>query len=76
MRDRATTLWAMADGRAVGLLGPVSVRAADGTETALRGHAAHLLTWLALGDRAWTVDGNKKEAPCSRVASTSAIPFR
>ncbi|HKY67619.1 MAG TPA: winged helix-turn-helix domain-containing protein, partial [Acidimicrobiales bacterium] len=46
----------MADGLAVALLGPVSVRAADGTETALRGHAAHLLTWLALGDRAWTVD--------------------
>ena len=49
--------WAvMADGLAVGLLGPVHVRSRDGTEVALRGHAAHLLAWLALGDRAWPAD--------------------
>ena len=46
----------MADGLVVGVLGPVTVRAADDTETTLRGHAAHLVAWLALTGRSWTVD--------------------
>ena len=56
VRDRGTTLCGMADGLAVGLLGPVHVRSHDDIDVALRGHAARLLVWLALVDRAWSVD--------------------
>jgi predicted ATPase/DNA-binding SARP family transcriptional activator len=47
----------MADGVMVRLLGPVRVRGTDGTDVVLRGHAAHLLAWLALHPgRAWPAD--------------------
>lgn len=47
----------MADGLVIRLLGPVRVRTGDGTEAGLRGHAAHLLAWLALHPgRAWAAD--------------------
>ena len=47
----------MADGVVVRLLGPVRVRGTDGAEVVLRGHAAHVLAWLALHPgRAWPAD--------------------
>ncbi len=47
----------MGDELVVRVLGPVRMRTGDGTEAELRGHAAHLLAWLALHPgRAWTAD--------------------
>ncbi len=47
----------MAEGLVIRVLGPVRVRTGDGTEAELRGHAAHLLAWLALHPgRAWAAD--------------------
>lgn len=47
----------MADGLVIRLLGPLRVSAPGGRDTALRGHAAHLLAWLAVHPgQAWSAD--------------------